>query len=98
MSGARGCPCGYDQHPDPEVHKWSKRWHEGHMAHHLAAFPNVDQITRDTLAEFIERAAVAESGNPTWVCTAPDALAPCTNDMPHGPHANPSGTPCRYVA
>lgn len=54
MNGARGCPCGYDQHPDPEVHKWSARWHEGHRAAHLAAFPDVDQRTRDNLASFID--------------------------------------------
>lgn len=94
----RGCPCGYDQHPDPAVNKWSEAWHTGHRAAHLAAFPDVDQITRDTLTEFIDRAAVAESPDPRWICTAPDALAPCTADQPHGPHANPSGTPCRFAA
>ncbi len=51
---ATECACGFDQHPDPQVRRWSKKWHEDHRAAHLAAFPDIDQRTRDNLALFIE--------------------------------------------
>lgn len=53
MSATR-CACGFDADPDPQVNRWSRAWHEHHMAAHLAAFPTVDQRTRDNLALFIE--------------------------------------------
>jgi len=52
---ARGCPCGFT---DPQgIAKWSKPWHELHQAHHLAAYPDLDQRSRDNLALFIEWAS-----------------------------------------
>lgn len=35
-------------------------WHRRHQAHHLAEFPEVDQITRDNLAMFVDMAAQRE--------------------------------------
>lgn len=46
---SRGCPCGFDRIGD----MFSAQWHRDHRDHHLTVFPNVDQGTRDNLAQFI---------------------------------------------
>ena len=50
------CPCGAGPTNGPAP-AWSAAWHRWHQAHHLATFPDVDQITRDNLATFT---AIAE--------------------------------------
>lgn len=46
------CACGFD--PAAVVPLYSAAWDTAHMAAHLAAFPDLDQISRDNLASFIE--------------------------------------------
>lgn len=58
--------CACDMEPLWEL-SWSE-WHTVHMAHHLATFPDVDQVTRDNLAAFIARAERREQllAGPTY--------------------------------
>ena len=49
-------PCGF-----LEVGLTNVEWHRQHMAHHLATFPDVDDVTRHNLAWFIERAEWLET-------------------------------------
>lgn len=50
----KNCPCGYVA--APIIDPWTAAWHEGHRAHHLAAFPAVDQATRNNLDLFVRLA------------------------------------------
>jgi hypothetical protein len=44
------CGCSFDG----GWPRFTADWHRRHQAHHLAEFPEVDQITRDNLAMFID--------------------------------------------
>lgn len=57
MSRSYCPPCGYVT--DPSVSAYSAEWHRGHRDHHLAMFPEVDQITRDNLDQALARAEAA---------------------------------------
>lgn len=46
------CPCDFVS----PLATFSAAWHSAHRDHHLAVFPDVDQGTRDNLAEFIATA------------------------------------------
>lgn len=48
------CPCGFDS---TTLVRFSAAWYRLHRAHHLAAFPDVDDRTIEVLDELIERAA-----------------------------------------
>lgn len=48
----RPCACSFDG----GWPRFTADWHRRHRDQHLTEFPDVDQITRDNLAMFIERA------------------------------------------
>ena len=45
------CPCGYEDVNRGK--RFTSKWHRAHRDHHLAVFPEVDQQTRDALAQCI---------------------------------------------
>ena len=57
MSG--GCPCGFDGFSVWPV--GSPAWHRAHRAAHLAAFPDLDDVSRLNLDLFVEWAEAREA-------------------------------------
>ena len=55
------CPCGMPFLPTEIDGRlmipYGREWHVLHLDRHLAAFPDVDQRTRDNLTMMIERVA-----------------------------------------
>lgn len=47
--------------PPGGIEGWSLDWRRRHLTHHLTVFPNVDQRTRDNLAELASTAEAAPS-------------------------------------
>lgn len=56
MSNPAAC-CNYSA---PGVRVYSVAWYAGHEAHHLATYPDLDQVSRDNLAEATARAKAAQ--------------------------------------
>jgi hypothetical protein len=56
MSGF-DCPCGFEPHYELGI--FSAPWHRAHLAHHLERFPDVDQGTRDNLAQLVVWAEIS---------------------------------------
>lgn len=68
------CPCGWEV-DETEVRRFSAEWHRLHRDAHLAAFPDLDQSSRDNLTMFVDMAERVEFVRAHPETTTPDDLA-----------------------
>ena len=61
-----GCPC---DPPMTGVSTFSPEWYRAHRDHHLAVFPDVDDVTRANLDMLVDEAERLGSFDPDVGCT-----------------------------